>query len=145
MLDTKDKEWITELVGKLSGEIQQVDQRLTETKAELLDEIRGVDERLTDTRIELLGEIRGVDERLTNTRTELLDEVHGVETRLTLAMENKYDHYYKLISEYVPSAGRSYERLEQEQQRQDQDIRLLQKRTEDSNRRIDTLERIVLS
>ena len=170
MLDKNDKEWIVETIGtlmdrkidaveqkfdqkldKLDKKIDAVEQKFDQKFDKLDKKIDAVEQKLDkkidaveqklDKRIDAVEQ--KLDKRIDSVEQNLRAEIRGVEDRLTLLIEGKYDHYYKLIAEYVPGAGRTYERLEQNQQRQAQDIRLLQKRSEDNSRRIDSIERIV--
>ena len=85
-----------------------------------------------------------VDRKLDETKSDLRDEMQEMKgdiiTQVTAVFENTYEDYIKLISEIVPDKVRSYDRVEEEQYRQQGEINLFKGIAADHEKRIVKLE-----
>lgn len=96
-----------------------------------------VDRKLDETKSDLRYEMQKM-------KTELRDEMQKMKgdiiTQVTAVFENTYEDYIKLISEIVPDKVRSYDRVEEEQYRQQGEINLFKGIAADHEKRIVKLE-----
>ena len=120
MLDHNDKEWVEDLI----------DRKLEETKSDLRSEMQ---EMKTDLRSEM-------QEMKTDLRSEMQEMSADIITQVTAVFENTYEDYIKLISEIVPDKARSYDRVEENQYRQQGEIDLFKGIAADHEKRITKLE-----
>ena len=120
MLDQNDKKWVEDLL----------DRKLDETKSDLRGEMQEMKTELRDEMQEM--------------KTELRDEMQEMKgdiiSQVTAVFENTYEDYIKLISEIVPDKVRSYDRVEEEQYRQQGEINLFKGIAADHEKRIVKLE-----
>ena len=76
---------------------------------------------------------------------ELRDEMREMEKNVTrdimTVFENTYGDYIKLIAELVPDKARSYDLIEEEQSRQQEDIDMLKAIAKEHEMRITGLEK----
>jgi len=79
-----------------------------------------------------------VTEKVTADVTENVTD--RVTTNVMTVFENTSGEYIKLIAELVPDKARSYDRIDEKQSRQQEDIEMLKIITKNQEKRICTLE-----
>ena len=148
MLDRNDKQWITEIL----------DEKLSDTKTELRSEMQ-------EMKTELGGEMHEMEDRLHNEMHEMEDRLHnemqeredsipakvcdqisdafleGLREQVMAIYENTYQEYLKLIGENVPDKIRSYDRIDEKQQKHQDEIEMLRSIAYSHENRIARLEK----
>ena len=99
MLDRNDKQWITEIL----------------------------DEKLSDTKTELRGEMHEMEDNvLAKVSDQIADRfLEELKEQVTAIYENTYQEYLKLIGENVPDKIRSYDRIDEKQQKHQDEMEKL--------------------
>lgn len=100
-----------------------------------------LDRKLDETKSDLRGEMQ---EMKTELRGEMQEMKGDIISQVTAVFENTYEDYIKLISEIVPDKVRSYDRVEEEQYRQQGEINLFKGIAADHEKRIAKLEAAVV-
>ena len=80
-----------------------------------------------------------IDKRIDQLDRRLTDEIRD----LRLYLESTNEKYWKVVSEYMPDAGKSFGMLEEKQQEQDDEILSLRDVARNHAKRINTLEDVV--
>ena len=138
MLDRNDKQWITEVL----------DEKLSNTKTELRGEMQEMEGRLRGEMQEMEGRLHGEMQEMENNITDkvvekLSDSVLDVlATQVNILFENTYQKYMKLIGENVPDKIRSYDRIDEKQQKHQDEIEMLRSIAYSHENRIARLEKV---
>ena len=138
MLDRNDKQWITEVL----------DEKLSNTKTELRGEMQEMKTELRGEMQEMEGRLRGEMQEMENNITDkvvekLSDSVLNVlATQVNILFENTYQKYMKLIGENVPDKIRSYDRIDEKQQKHQDEIEMLRSIAYSHENRIARLEKV---
>ena len=127
MLDRNDKQWITEVL----------DEKLSNTKTELRGEMQEMEGRLH-------GEMQEMENNITDKVVEKLSDsvLDVLATQVNILFENTYQKYMKLIGENVPDKIRSYDRIDEKQQKHQDEIEMLRSIAYSHENRIARLEKV---
>ena len=124
MLDRNDKQWITEVLDeKLSNTKTELRGEMQEMKTELRGEMQEMEGRLRGEMQEMEGRLHGemqeMEESITDKVVEKLSNsvLDVLATQVNILFENTYQKYMKLIGENVPDKIRSYDRIDEKQQK----------------------------
>jgi len=171
MLDRNDKQWITEVLDeKLSNTKTELHGEMQEMKTELRGEMQEMEGRLRGEMQEMEGRLRGemqeMEGRLHGEMQEMEGRLHGemqeMENNITdkvvekisdsvleilaaqanALLENTYQKYMKLIGENVPDKIRSYDRIDEKQQKHQDEIEMLRSIAYSHENRIARLEKV---
>ena len=121
MLDRNDKQWITEVL----------DEKLSDTKTELRGEMQEMEGRLHGEMQEMEGRLHGEMQEMENNITDKVVEkisdsvLEILAAQANALLENTYQEYLKLIGENVPDKIRSYDRIDEKQQKHQDEIEML--------------------
>ena len=138
MLDRNDKQWITEVL----------DEKLSNTKTELRGEMQEMEGRLRGEMQEMEGRLHGemqeMEESITDKVVEKLSNsvLDVLATQVNILFENTYQKYMKLIGENVPDKIRSYDRIDEKQQKHQDEIEMLRSIAYSHENRIARLEKV---
>ena len=149
MLDRNDKQWITEVLDeKLSNTKTELRGEMQEMKTELRGEMQEMKTELRGEMQEMEGRLRGEMQEMENNITDkvvekLSDSVLNVlATQVNILFENTYQKYMKLIGENVPDKIRSYDRIDEKQQKHQDEIEMLRSIAYSHENRIARLEKV---
>ena len=159
MLDNNDKKWITDTIDEKLGEATtELRVEMREMKEELRGEMREMKE-------ELRGEMREMKEELRGEMQEMKEELRGemqemrsdIVTHVTeqiseefldslrrqsiVVLENTYQDYMKIVGENLPDKIRSYDRIDEKQQKHQDEIEMLRSIAYSHENRIARLEK----
>ena len=138
MLDRNDKQWITEVLDeKLSNTKTELHGEMQEMKTELRGEMQEMEGRLH-------GEMQEMEESITDKVVENLSNsvLDVLATQVNILFENTYQKYMKLIGENVPDKIRSYDRIDEKQQKHQDEIEMLRSIAYSHENRIARLEKV---
>lgn len=138
MLDRNDKQWITEVLDeKLSNTKTVLRGEMQEMKIELRGEMQEMEGRLH-------GEMQEMEESITDKVVEKLSNsvLDVLATQVNILFENTYQKYMKLIGENVPDKIRSYDRIDEKQQKHQDEIEMLRSIAYSHENRIARLEKV---
>ena len=138
MLDRNDKQWITEVLDeKLSNTKTELRGEMQEMKTELRGEMQEMEGRLH-------GEMQEMEESITDKVVEKLSNsvLDVLATQVNILFENTYQKYMKLIGENVPDKIRSYDRIDEKQQKHQDEIEMLRSIAYSHENRIARLEKV---
>ena len=160
MLDRNDKQWITEVLDeKLSNTKTELRGEMQEMKTELRGEMQEMEGRLRGEMQEMEGRLRGemqemegrlhgemqeMEESITDKVVEKLSNsvLDVLATQVNILFENTYQKYMKLIGENVPDKIRSYDRIDEKQQKHQDEIEMLRSIAYSHENRIARLEKV---
>ena len=138
MLDRNDKQWITEVL----------DEKLSDTKTELRGEMQEMEGRLHGEMQEMEGRLHGEMQEMENNITDKVVEkisdsvLEILAAQANALLENTYQEYLKLIGENVPDKIRSYDRIDEKQQKHQDEIEMLRSIAYSHENRIARLEKV---
>ena len=138
MLDRNDKQWITEVLDeKLSNTKTELRGEMQEMKTELRGEMQEMEGRLH-------GEMQEMENNITDKVVEKLSDsvLNVLATQVNILFENTYQKYMKLIGENVPDKIRSYDRIDEKQQKHQDEIEMLRSIAYSHENRIARLEKV---
>ena len=149
MLDRNDKQWITEVLDEklsntkteLRGEMQEMKTELRGEMQEMKTELRG---EMQEMEGRLHGEMQEMEESITDKVVEKLSNsvLDVLATQVNILFENTYQKYMKLIGENVPDKIRSYDRIDEKQQKHQDEIEMLRSIAYSHENRIARLEKV---
>ena len=137
MLDNNDKKWITDTI----------DEKLDDAKSELRGEMREMREELRgemqEMKEELCGKMQEMKSDIVTQVTEQISEVFldSLRTQSMAVLENTYQEYMKVIGENLPDKIRSYDRIDEKQQKHQDEIEMLRSIAYSHENRIARLEK----
>ena len=130
-----------EMEGRLRGEMQEMEGRLHGEMQEMEGRLRG---EMQEMKTELHGEMQEMENNITDKVVEKLSDsvLDVLATQVNILFENTYQKYMKLIGENVPDKIRSYDRIDEKQQKHQDEIEMLRSIAYSHENRIARLEKV---